>query len=123
MYEAYQERLPERILVNKFMELLNPDDRLSADQEKRLVDSMYEQRKDLYSGLGYDPEELVFPSEMDEGKMAQNMEILDRIYARYTESAGMILKETQMEQFRKYLRQRRDMEESSLEMWRQMSGS
>jgi hypothetical protein len=122
-YEAYQERLSERILVNNFMELLNPDDRLSADQEKGLVDSMYEQKKDLYSELGYDPEELVFPSEMDEENMAQNMERLDRIYARYTKSAGMILNESQMEQFRKYLGQQRDMEESSLETLRQMNGS
>jgi len=122
-YEAYQERLPERILVNNFMELLNPDDRLSADQEKGLVDSMYEQKKDLYSELGYDPEELVFPSEMDKEKMARNMERLDRTYARYTESAGMTLNESQMEQFRKYLGQQRDMEESSLEMLRQMNGS
>jgi hypothetical protein len=122
-YEAYQERLPERILVNNFIELLNQEDRLTAGQEKRLVDSMYEQKRDLYFELGYDPEELAFPSEMDEEKMAQNLERLDRTYARYTESASMILNESQMEQFRKYLEQRRDMEESSLEMLRQMNGS
>jgi hypothetical protein len=122
-YKAYRERLPERILVNNFMELLSPEDRLSAGQEKGLVDAMYEQRKDLYFELGYDPEELVFPSEMDEEEIARNMERLDRIYARYTESAGMILNESQMEQFRKYLGQRRDMEKSSLEMLRQMNGS
>ncbi len=123
IYEAYQERLSERILVNDFMETLNPDDRLSRDQEKRLVDSMYEQRKALYSEIGYDPEELVFPSEMDDRSMARDMERVDRTYARYTEGAGMILNKSQMERFRIYLGQERDRERSSLKMLRQMYGS
>ncbi|MDB9822810.1 hypothetical protein OAC89_03840 [Deltaproteobacteria bacterium] len=122
-YESYQERLSERTLVTNFMESLNSDDKLTADQEQDLIDSMYEDRKDLHEELDHDPDKITFPDEMNEEEVARSIIRMTGTHERYMESANSILSESQMDQFEKYLNQRLEMQGMSLRISIQMYGS
>jgi hypothetical protein len=123
VYKAYQDRLSERILVNSFMESLNNDDKLTEDQERILIDSMYQERKALDLESGHDPDRIRFPDEVNEEEVERNMNRLDRIYEKYLDVAGIILDESQIEQFIKDLVQQRETRELSLKMMSQIGGN
>jgi hypothetical protein len=121
-YEAYRDRIGERQVVTMFMESLSPDEKLTEEQQQDLIDSMYQERKNVYSQQEWDEERVTFSSEYDDEGIAKIMDMTNRTHDGYVKGAGNILSESQQEQFKTYLKQQRDMTESALKMSSQMYG-
>lgn len=121
-YKSYQETLTERTLVSGFSETLDTGEQLNDQQEAELMDLMYQERKEFYSSIDYDPEEeneFTLPSEEI---MAKEMERLDQTYEKYREAGEGILSASQMEKFDTFLTQRREMTEMAMKLSSQLLG-
>ena len=120
--EIYWYRPNEREIVILFTESLGPDDKLTDSQQQDLVNAMYQERKNVYSQQNYTEDRITFPSEPDDKGIAMIMDITDHVYDGYIKGAGAILSPTQMEQFKAYLKEHRDMTESALKLNAQIYG-
>ena len=112
----------EREIVILFTESLGPDNKLTDSQQQDLVNAMYQERKNVYSQQNYTKDRMTFPSEPDDKGIAMIMDITDHVYDGYIKGAGAILSPTQMEQFKAYLKEHRDMTESALKLNAQIYG-
>lgn len=110
-YQAYQDRSSERYIVTHFMESLNVEDKLNANQTKDLIDSMYEERIDVYSDLAIDENKLWFPFDIDDKEAAVRLQAIEQTYEGYAKSTGNKLPQSQLEQFKKYLQNLHENEE------------
>ena len=120
--EIYWYRPNEREIVILFTESLGPDNKLTDSQQQDLVNAMYQERKNVYSQQNYTEDRMTFPSEPDDKGIAMIMDITDHVYDGYIKGAGAILSPTQMEQFKAYLKEHRDMTESALKLNAQIYG-
>lgn len=114
--ETYRYRPNEIEIVILFAESLGPDVKLTDSQQQDLFNAMYQERKNVYSQQNYTEDKMTFSSELDDKGIAIIMDIIDHVYDGYIKGAGAILSATQMEQFKIYLREQRDMTESALKL-------
>jgi hypothetical protein len=122
-YATYRDRLSERQLVSNFMQSLGTNDKLTETQQQTLVESMYQERKNIFSEKGYDEKTMVLPSDMDEQGIAKLLERTDYTFNGYIKSSNATLSAAQTEQFKTYLKQQRDLAESQMKLAAQMFGS
>jgi uncharacterized protein YxeA len=120
--ETYRYRLSEREIVTMFAESLGSDDRLTDSQQQDLVNAMYQERKNVYSQQNYAEDRMTFPSELDDKDIVIIMDITDHVYDGYIKGASATLSATQMERFKAYLKEQRDMTESALKLDAQIYG-
>lgn len=121
-YESYRDTLSERQVVSGFVESLGDGEKLTEAQMESLIGSMYRERKDVYSRQGWDEERVTFLSDINDDGIAKMMDINDRTFDGYIKGAGATLSATQMEQFKAFLKNQRDMTESALKMTARMYG-
>jgi hypothetical protein len=122
-YNTYKDRLSERQLVTNFIQSLGTGDKLTEAQQQVLVDSMYQERKNVFSQKGYDEKEITLPSEMNEQGVAKLLERTDNTFEGYVKSASATLSSAQTQQFKTYLKQQRDLTESAMKLTSQMFGA
>lgn len=115
-YKAYEDRLNERYLVTSFMESLGPEEKLTKDQQQDIIDLIYEERQDAYAEINYDPKKLEFPLDLNEEKIAKKMRLTEEIHTMALEKAGTTLSPSQAEKLKDYLKNQRDIEETSLKL-------
>lgn len=115
-YLAYSERLQERQVLSQFLGTLGEENQISDSQEEALIEAMYEGRKVAEDEEMADENEALSPTDLDEEKLARFLEALDGQNAAYLESAEEVLTEAQVEQFKSYLDQQRQMQEAALRM-------
>jgi len=115
IYQSYVNRLTERRSLRDFMETQPPDNRINEEQTEVLIDSMYEARKTVYDEMG--PVTNNGSSfELTEETLAEVMEMSARVNEEYVElSRGMMTPE-QVEQYKTFLEQELEMQESLLKM-------
>lgn len=122
VYQAYQDRLNERYVVNMFMESLGPDEKLTENQQQILVDSLYDEREYVYSETDYDLKKLEPFIFMNNDSIDRRMKATEEIHSRALENAMGSLSASQYEQLKNYLQQQREMEETSLKLAVQQFG-
>ena len=115
IYDAFKARNSERHTLNRFMETLSPEDRINDNHVENLIDAMYEARKSVEIAMGFD-DVIQFPSDLDEKAVAREMEMVAKVYEKYTEIGGDIIPPAQAEQYKAYLNQLLNTTESSLKM-------
>ena len=121
-YESYRETLSERQMVEMFSESLSEGDKLTEAQKESFIDSIYRERKNVYSQQGWADERVTFPSEADDEGINIMMDMMGRTHDGYIKGAADTLSATQMEQFKTYLKNQRDLVETSLEISAQIYG-
>jgi len=105
-YYDYHERGDARSTVNGFMDSLNTDEKLSKDQEKALIETLYKEQSKVFSEIGYDPNKSVeFISDIKAGKIDGKVKNIEKIFSRSIENTNSILTASQLEQFKKYLKE------------------
>jgi hypothetical protein len=119
-YNTYKDRLGERQLVTNFIQSLGASDKLTDAQQQVLVDSLYQERKNVFTQKGYDEKEITFPSEMNEPGIAKLLERTDNTFEGYIKGASSTLSSAQTQQFKTYLKQQRDLAESAMKLTSQM---
>lgn len=113
IFESYQDRGSARFYVSGFMASLSPDNKLSDDQKRALIELMYQQQEKVYSESGYDPTDTLGDPD-DPEELRVDINHFDKIYAMTMAKAGSILSEIQLELFDNYLGIERDTMEKSL---------
>lgn len=109
-YYDYNERTDARSIVGRFTDSLGTDDKLSKDQEKALVEAMYKEQTKVFSEIGYNPNKTIeFASDVKAGKVEGRSKNMDKIFSRSIEKAKGILSASQMEQFKNFLKNYREM--------------
>jgi hypothetical protein len=122
-YLDYQDKLNSRYYVKGFMDSLSPDEKLTEEQKQDLIEIMYQKQEDVFSEIGYDPrEQIEFPSDIDEEKIAEITKNMEKIHSQSVESAKGTMSESQLEQFNNYLKNQREIYEMSLKMTSQQFG-
>lgn len=121
-YKSYQETSMERTLVSGFSETLGIGEQLNEQQEAELMDLMYQERKEFYASIDYDPEEENEFTLPNEEIMAKEMERLNQTYEKYREAGKDILSTSQMDKFDTFLTQRREMTEMAMKLSSQLLG-
>jgi Spy/CpxP family protein refolding chaperone len=105
------------------MDSLSPDEKLTEEQKQDLIEIMYQKQEDVFSEIGYDPrEQIEFPSDIDEEKIAEITKNMEKIHSQSVESAKGTMSESQLEQFNNYLKNQREIYEMSLKMTSQQFG-
>ena len=121
-YKAYEETQGERNIVSGFTQTLVPSEQLSKQQEEELMDLMYKERKSYYASTGYDSGEQKEFTLPNEETIAKAVDRLNHTYDKYREAGENILSTSQMKKFEEFLKQRRDMNESTIKMSAQLLG-
>jgi len=104
-YCDYHERSDARSTVNGFMDSLSTNEKLTKDQEKTLIETLYKEQSKVFSEIGYDPNKSVeFISDVKAGKIDGKVKNIEKIFSRSIENANSILTAPQLEQFKKYLK-------------------
>jgi hypothetical protein len=97
--------MSERGHIKKFMETLDSTERLSEDEQQRLVEAMHEQA--MLINPGNDKYEVLFPSERyDDKEIMRAIDSMTRIDEAYVRAAQYIMSPSQTEQFKEYLEER-----------------
>jgi hypothetical protein len=105
-YQDYYERYDSRSTVNGFMDSLGADEKLTKDQEKTLVEIMYKEQTKVFSEIGYDPNKSVeFISDIKAGKIDGKVKNIEKIFSGSVQNANGILTASQLEKFKKYLKE------------------
>ena len=117
-YRTYQDRLPERTIVSGFTDSLGPDEKLTADQEEIIIDTMRGARKNVAAEMGVDPDKM--QTSLSEEALAKQLEISNRTNAQYLESVSGILSTSQIQQLENYLNERQKTVEMQLKIASQM---
>lgn len=113
-FQEYYERSNSRYFINSFKESLDSNDQLTKDQEKALINIMYKEEQNVYSGMGYNPNKTIeFPSDVKEGKVDGQLKNMEKIHLKTVENAKGVLSDSQLEQLKNYLKSRREMMELS----------
>lgn len=116
-FSDYKDRSRERSMIQMFSQQLSFDDTLTGDQKTSLLESLYNKRKDTYSQLGFDEEDLNGPLDMDDDGISKFMEMNVSIYDGYikgVEEAG--LSESQEKQLKGFLEEQQAMMKKSMEL-------
>jgi ankyrin repeat protein len=109
-YYEYNERTDARSIVSSFVDSLGPDDKLTKDQEKALIEAMYKEQSRVFSEIGYDPNKTIeFASDVKAGKVDGRSKNMEKIFSRSIEKAKGILSASQMEQYKNFLKNYREM--------------
>jgi hypothetical protein len=115
IYQAYASRLTERRSLRDFMETFPPDNRMNEEQTEVLIDSMYEARRTVYDKMG--PVTNNGSSfELTEETLAQVMERSARVDEKYVELCRGMMTPEQVEQYKTFLKQELEMQESLLKL-------
>jgi hypothetical protein len=122
IYEAYRDTLTERQLAEGFAETLGANDKLTEAQQEALIESMYNERKNVYAQQNWAEDRVTFSSEINDDGIAKMIDMNDRTNDGYIKGAGAILSVSQIEQLKAFIKQRRDMTESALKVSAQMLG-
>jgi hypothetical protein len=123
-YQAYSERTGERYYVSNFMESLGSSEKMTETQKNNLIEAMYNESKNIRNeNKVNDDSSESFSSSFDEKSIAKMMEFEDRRGEAYLKATQGLLTASQTEQFRTYLKQQRDMMESSMKMQALMNGT
>lgn len=115
-YQTYAERTGERYYVNSFMESLGSSEKLTDTQKNDLIDAMHDEAKNVRYESSNDDNSESSSNRYDEKSIARMLEFEDRQGEAYLKAAKDILPASQIEQFKTYLKQQRDMMESSIKM-------
>ena len=104
-YVEYLELSNERYEVREFRKnIMTLDDRLDKQQEKRLIASMYNDKRDF---LDKHNEEIQKLNDENNFKnldiMKEGIELEKKLHNRFLNSAGNILSQSQLKEFQKYL--------------------
>jgi hypothetical protein len=122
-YQAYKDQSLERSLLNGFTEALGTGEKLTEEQQKNFLDAIYKNHKTVFSGMEYDPTQRIdFPAAMTEEDVAFRITTEDNLDAAYLKTASIMLSSSQYEQFNKFLKNRRDMEDLYLQRMLQTYG-
>jgi hypothetical protein len=113
-YQEFNEKATTRAIINSFKETLSSDNQLTKGQEKDLTDVMYKEQMKVFSEMGYDPRKTIeFRSDIKEGKVDGQLKNMEKIQSRSIENSKGILSDSQLEQFKNYLKNQREMMELS----------
>jgi hypothetical protein len=113
-YYDYNERTDARSIISSFVDSLGPDDKLTKDQEKALVEAMYKEQSKVFSEIGYDPNKTIeFASDVKAGKVDGRSKNMEKIFSGSIEKVKGILSASQIEQFKNFLKNYREMMDMS----------
>lgn len=115
IYNAYENRRLERRNLSQFIKSLSPDNKLNEEQREALIDSMYEARETANSEMGTVTNNSS-SSELTEETIAQRINKQALVNERYVDASSSIMTPEQIEQYKAYLKQQLEMQESSLKM-------
>ena len=116
-YQEYQRTSGFRYNVNGFMETLGSGEKLTEIQQQELIEAMKEETENISSEMSDEDNKFLFPSERyEEERIGRYLERQERIHEAYIDAAKNILSSSQTDKYREYLKQRRDMIESSLKL-------
>jgi hypothetical protein len=115
VYQAYEERLPERRDLTNFIGSLPPDNRINETRMDELIDSMYEARKAINTENAATKNEDSY-TEITEELISQSMERVKRVNERYVELSRGFMTPEQVEQYNAYLKQQLEVGEAALKM-------
>lgn len=111
-YTAYTERTSSRAQVTNFKRILGADDMLTKDQEKALIEIMYnEQEKATNEIVRNQPTEPA--PEMNENTMSEQLKNTETVHSKMIASAKDTLSPSQLEALTEYLKNQREMMEMS----------
>lgn len=119
-YLAYEKSLSERTLLALFFRSFPPNEEPAASREEAFIEALFEERKRVESERTDENE--ISSTAGIEAQISRVMETTDHTHSGYIKVAGMYLSPPQMERFKDYLNQRRDMMEMSLNAMRQVFG-
>lgn len=119
-YEKYQEdRMTWGLKYNvtNFTANLESGEELTETQQQELIEAMKEELENINSEISDEDDKFLFPSETYEEKNIERMlDYQDRMNEAYLNAARGILSSSQTEKYKEYLKQQRDMYESSMKM-------
>jgi hypothetical protein len=116
-YQEYQGTWYLKYQVDNFMATLESGEELTDTQQQELIEAMKEEIKNISSERSDEDNKFLFPSEMyDEERMERTMEYQDRRNEAYLNAAENILSSSQTAKYKEYLKQQRDMMESSMKL-------
>jgi len=115
-YQTYTERTGERYYVNSFMGSLGSGEKLTDAQKKDLIDAMHDEAKNVTYESSNDDDSESSSNRYDEKSIARMLEFEGRRHDAYLTASKGILSTSQIEQFKAYFKQQRDMYESSMKM-------
>jgi hypothetical protein len=113
-YLGYTERYYARSTISSFAQSLSPADKLTDAQQQMLIDAMYAENKKITSEINNDKKSLSSSGEYDEKYIARMMEYQVREHEAVIEAGNKVLSSSQAEQLKAYLKQQREMMESSM---------
>jgi hypothetical protein len=123
-FKVYKDQVLERSLLSGFSESLGTGEKLTEDQQKVFLNAIYKDHKTVFSGMEYDPtQRLDFPATMTEEDISFRIKTEDNLDAAYQKTASNMLSPSQYEQFLKFLKNRRDMEDLYLQRMLQTYGN
>jgi hypothetical protein len=106
-YEDYEDERTERYYITGFNRGLSANEQLTEIQQKIIIDSIYEARKNFNSKQGIEKYTISFNSErLTENGIAKNVEIVSKTFEQYITTAKSILTTDQSEQFNAYLKEK-----------------
>ena len=115
-YMTYEESSRERYWVSDFIKSGTTVETITDDQQLALIKSMHESLEGIKDELENYGTPSDSPYEMDEEEIALRMNRIKRRDEAYIEAAKDILSPIQVEQFETYLKEIRDMLESSYKL-------
>ena len=110
-YKNYKDSQQERGIVERFAYSLSAEDKLSNEQQEALINSMCQERKNVFSQTDDSGRRIIFPSERSTGffpsdeDMEEAKETEESIKDTYLKSTGDILSASQGERFKEYFEQ------------------
>lgn len=116
LLKAYNDSSTERNYLNGFLETVPLESRINEDQVEMLVSSMHKVVEEVSAERGFDDKEIVFPSDVDEEKIAYLIGVMTRINEGFIDASKDVLEPSQVEQFEDFLNQQRDISERALEI-------
>jgi|GEM_PF-3884158 len=111
-YQTFKDRIWEVRSVTDFNKSLSSDDMLAEDQQRALIDAMYDKRKKIVSEQDNEKDRDVPITE----EFADNLKGLERMHEGYIETANGILNKTQLEKLKTYYKKELDEQESNMRM-------
>ena len=111
-YHDYTEMATTRSVINGFKASLSEKDQLTEAQEKELTQIMYKEQMQVFAEIGYDPrKEIEFDSDVKSGAVDGQVKNMEKIHTRSVANSKGVLSASQLEQYEKYLKSQREMQE------------
>jgi hypothetical protein len=114
-FKEYQASMFERFQINTFMQSLGSGEGLTDDQKEDLIDAVYEAEKN-FRFVASDEEAREASDPLSEKGLSLMLRQIDEKNDVYLSAAKEILSASQLEQYRKYLLNSRDISEASFKL-------